>query len=717
MRTVHNLLINLLVGVNIFILFFLLFEDRMVIPAWVQILGRTHPLILHFPIVLLTLVWLLATFGNRLDLPRPTIHRLVHVLLLATAWGTALTVVAGLVLSKESGYGDGDGLRWHKWTGVALNFLAAGLLLYYGKRKGTVQGRRLVTVGLTVGLVFLLSAGHFGAELTHGTDYLLEPVRKVQRRSFDPATAVVYADLVYPILEARCLSCHQPGKAKGGLVLSDTASLLKGGDAGPALVRGGESLLIERLLLDPAHEHHMPPKGKPQLTDGELALIREWVAKGADFTVPLSAWSSADTLYQLAITVYGPPSAAPYDFPAADPKTVTRLNTPYRVVRPLAHDSPALTVNFYGKAAYTTQALSELAPVGRQVVSLNLSGLPLTMGDRDLLTTFVNLRELLLNDTPVDDTWADALVSLPALRVLSLSSTPITADGLDRILSAPALRTVYSWNTAVGADDLNALQQRHRHVRLEQGFTDDGSTILPLNDPQLLPASTFFRDSVQVTLSHPVSGVELRYTLDGNEPDSLQAPVYRNSFILRDDAVVRVKGYKTGWQSSREVRRVYHRTAPVTGRIHLLNRPHPRYRGREAHLLDDLESGSDNYADGKWLGYHGQSMEASVHFAADTRVDTLCFSVMQAYGSHIYPPAEIRVWGGVDSAGAKLLARLRTHLDRPEEAAQRRLIHVPVRSSGLRYLRLEAAPYQPIPQSYPGAGNPAWIFIDELLFR
>ncbi len=52
----------------VFILFLLLFESRLAVPVWLQPVGRLHPLLLHFPMVIL----LLAVGMEALRLTRPT---------------------------------------------------------------------------------------------------------------------------------------------------------------------------------------------------------------------------------------------------------------------------------------------------------------------------------------------------------------------------------------------------------------------------------------------------------------------------------------------------------------------------------------------------------------------------------------------------------------------------------------------------------------------
>jgi len=104
-----------------------------------------------------------------------------------------------------------------------------------------------------------------------------------------PATPVSYYRQVLPILRAHCHGCHQPAKAEGGYVMTDFAKLLAGGDAGtPAVVarKPEASLLLE--MVTPDGGKAKMPRGQPPLADGELALLRRWVAEGAADDTPAS---------------------------------------------------------------------------------------------------------------------------------------------------------------------------------------------------------------------------------------------------------------------------------------------------------------------------------------------------------------------------------------------------------------------------------------------
>ncbi|MEY5015318.1 MAG: hypothetical protein RIS92_1676 [Verrucomicrobiota bacterium] len=86
---------------------------------------------------------------------------------------------------------------------------------------------------------------------------------------------------VQPILEAKCYSCHQGGKSKGGLQLDTRAGAMKGGESdGPAIVPGqpAASALMIRATAD--HDEIMPPKGEP-LNRAELSTLDRWITEGA----------------------------------------------------------------------------------------------------------------------------------------------------------------------------------------------------------------------------------------------------------------------------------------------------------------------------------------------------------------------------------------------------------------------------------------------------
>jgi WD40 repeat protein len=81
------------------------------------------------------------------------------------------------------------------------------------------------------------------------------------------------------VLRDQCVGCHKPGKAKGGLLLTNAEKMMKGGDSG-AVVKPGkaEDSLLYQLVLEKG-DPHMPPK--KSLTSSEIMALKSWINAGA----------------------------------------------------------------------------------------------------------------------------------------------------------------------------------------------------------------------------------------------------------------------------------------------------------------------------------------------------------------------------------------------------------------------------------------------------
>ena len=104
----------------------------------------------------------------------------------------------------------------------------------------------------------------------------------------DAAPAPVdFARQVRPILSNKCFQCHGPDEQsrQGNLRLDLRAGLFERGDAEHRVVVAGDpdqSELIRRVAADDP-DVRMPPPDSARLTDDEIALLRSWIAEGAQW--------------------------------------------------------------------------------------------------------------------------------------------------------------------------------------------------------------------------------------------------------------------------------------------------------------------------------------------------------------------------------------------------------------------------------------------------
>src|SRR5690606_21287616 len=261
-------------GLTVFLVFLLIFESFIDLPDLVTWLGRFHPVVLHFPIVLLLIAAVIGLSGNKVP----------GLLLGVATFSVLVTAITGFFLGTGP-EPKGNLVFWHQWMGVGVAILAVvwywieinPLKQIYLVR--TIQVMLIILVGLT---------GHYGGMLTHGEDFLDLPNSKKMGKI--PDNPLIYEDIVHRVLDVNCIGCHNPNKKKGELLMTGIQELLVGGENGAAIVRGqpDNSELIKRLRLPPENEEHMPPEGKKPLSENEILILERWIALGASDTLRLN---------------------------------------------------------------------------------------------------------------------------------------------------------------------------------------------------------------------------------------------------------------------------------------------------------------------------------------------------------------------------------------------------------------------------------------------
>ncbi|MCC6883882.1 MAG: hypothetical protein IT576_17115, partial [Verrucomicrobiales bacterium] len=122
---------------------------------------------------------------------------------------------------------------------------------------------------------------------------------------------VTYKDHVLPILENRCLNCHNPDETKGGLDLSTFSATMSGGSGGKvAFAEDPDGSRIYRLFAH-LEEPYMPPE-KPKGADAELQVIKDWIMGGMLETANSRAMKNDKPKLDMSIPVAtGKPAGPP----------------------------------------------------------------------------------------------------------------------------------------------------------------------------------------------------------------------------------------------------------------------------------------------------------------------------------------------------------------------------------------------------------------------
>jgi uncharacterized membrane protein len=672
--------------------------EQLSVPPWVQVIGRVHPLILHFPIVLLLLAMAYSWF------PKKHWKKSGRTMLLIGSNLAGITVVAGLILASEN-Y-EGNSLSWHKWLGILSFGLSMGIYFLLKKKSSFLK---LSTSALALSMIL---TGHFGANLTHGSDFLLAPVLSQETQLVTMEDAEVFRDMVQPIFEAKCIACHKEGKVKGELRLDQLEGLKKGGKTGPFFLPGDpeNSLFIQKIHLPLEDEEHMPPKNKAQLTDEEIETLRLWVALGGNFEQKVSELDEATPLFQLATQRFK--TEKTYSFSPANEADVRKLNGFFRKVKPIYPGSPALEVAYFGSSTFDPRSLADLKTIKEQVVKINLNRMPLSGLDLRFLADFKNLEELQLNFTGISAEQLKVLESINSLQALAISGNQLGSESLSTLKKLVSLKKLFFWQSQLTEEEKKSLQASLSSTKIDFGFDSKG-IVLPLNPPKIEVAQSMFIDSIEVVLSHPIRTTEIRYTLDGSEPDSLNGLVYSRPIFLKSSGMVRAKAFAPEWIGSKDTKTSVYKKGRSPKAFTLAFEPHPKYKAKGAETLFDGIKGKANHTSGEWLGFTEHALEIQISLESGHFPSSIQASLLLSEGAYIFPPEEVELWIGKDHQWKKIEHEKPSQ---PEKAQEARfdLVKLELPNEDFNQIKLRLKPISKLPKWHQGAGSKGWVFVDEI---
>lgn len=454
-------------------------------PDIVRFIGCFHPFVLHLPIGVFALILfqeLGAIFFRRSQEGR-------RASLFPMFFGAAsaiVAVLAGFLLYHGGSYEGNATAERHLWGGLVFAVLAVLTFIVRAWTVAPTANPALFRLMLFLSVGVMGVASHDGATLTHGSQYLTEfapaPLRKllglepkVAATTTKPlADQIVFADIVAPILERRCVQCHKEGKSKGGVRMETFALLMAGGKKGPVIVPGdvANSLLVKLTELPLDDLDHMPPEGKPQPTAEELTVLKWWIAQGADATKTVKDLAATPEI-TAALTALAPTPSAPRESAALAPPvaTITGPDAALKTaVAALAKEFPG-SVTFEAQqatgVAFTAASLrgslddaafAKFAPIVPQLVTADFTATKITDQGVASLAPAKNLRQVRLAETSVTDAAIESLLQLSALESVNLYGTKVTDAGALKLAALPKLKHLYLWQTAVTPATIAALQ-------------------------------------------------------------------------------------------------------------------------------------------------------------------------------------------------------------------------------------------------------------------
>lgn len=432
-----------------------------------QLLGRLHPLIVHLPIGFIIAGLLLQWYDRK----NTEFRKVIGLLFLWAAISAVLACITGYLQYLGEGYGF-DTVKFHLWLGIATAIFC--FLMYFRIQSIDFLKRLPILVFSIVLLLMISLTGHFGGDITHGEGYLTEPLPNSVKSALGIATfeekkivlneenwqeASLYDDVISPILNNKCASCHNPKKNKGELELHSKEGILKGGENGEVIKgeNAEESPLYARMVLPEEDEDHMPPKDKTQPTHEEIALIGEWIDMGSPFEGSIGELGMHK---ELLLPFF--PKKHDDDFPdieiaKAATDSVNTIKDQGIHVEHIGNATNFLRVSCINKSTFSDSDFKLLTSIKDQIAILDLGGTQVSDAILEKLATLPNLTVLKLDNTSITGRTIEKLVPLEHLKTINLTGTRFESSNLEKLTNFKQLESVYLFNSGLSETGVQSL--------------------------------------------------------------------------------------------------------------------------------------------------------------------------------------------------------------------------------------------------------------------
>lgn len=461
------------------------------VPDLILFFGRFHPLVVHLPIGFLLLAVIIA-FLSRKEKFRALAPSLDFILLLG-AVSAALASLLGYMLSWGGDYNP-DSLFWHQWMGIILTVLS--FAIYWFRTRGwnkSLQFWKANSHFAFLALLILISfTGHLGGNLTHGSEYLLQyapdPLRVMAGMEPKPVprppvtvldSADIFLDVVHPMIQSKCQTCHNQDKMKGELLLTSYQEILEGGEQGPSVVPGDleNSLLYQRITLPETHDDYMPAEGKEGFDEDQIALIQWWIENNAPPTMLLAGMkmeSNMASKFERVLGISTSETRLPEkEIAAADSLAVQLVREEGFIIKKIIPESNFLEVRLpYNGQNLQDMDIKALLDLKDHIAWMDFSKGEVEDEDLETIGQIKSLSRLNLSNNSVTDRGIGLLKDLEELRYLNLYGTSVSDQGLNTLKSLKKLRSLYLWQTQVSDAGVESLKAERPDITVTLGFTE-----------------------------------------------------------------------------------------------------------------------------------------------------------------------------------------------------------------------------------------------------
>lgn len=217
-----------------------------------------------------------------------------------------------------------------------------------------------------------------------------------------------------------------------------------------------------------------------------------------------------------------------------------------------------------------------------------------------------------------------------------------------------------------------------------------------------------------IILDSEVYKPEIRYTLDGSEPD-IASNLYDSPIEIDQTTTIKAAVFIDGKSMEQVLQREYFLHKAFAAGIEMEHPNSPNYDAHGQYSLVNGIRGTRSYSDGNWKGFRGVDLVATLDLGEETTISHVSVDALQTSGSWIFLPQWVSFEVSADGVEFELLETVMNTIDINDG---RRLLEVYATNqpaANVRFVRVTAKNQGVCPEGHTGEGQPAWLFVSEII--
>ncbi|MBK8847244.1 MAG: family 20 glycosylhydrolase [Bacteroidetes bacterium] len=203
---------------------------------------------------------------------------------------------------------------------------------------------------------------------------------------------------------------------------------------------------------------------------------------------------------------------------------------------------------------------------------------------------------------------------------------------------------------------------------------------------------------------------QIRYTTNGKL--TAQSPLYTKAIPISNSFTINAATYKNDKRLSNLFTQTFTSHIATGAEVLSMTECSGNYNPGDKNFIVNAISGSSNYGDGQWFGYWGNDCSILIDLGSEKSINQISINSIDKKDSWIHLPAKVSFSTGVDTADLSPYNEVTI-----SPITKRIHSYKANKSVKARYIKASITNFGEIPAGFEGAGNKAWLFVDELIVK